>query len=142
MIIKLTEGLDAYAGTWTLWATETDDATATPIYMARKRSGAQILALVRTIMNEAPQRPEKPVMASELVEAKRRALGAVLEALDGWIENARDNHEASGHRGESRGEECWRSFAPDDLRNMINDAARDVGLNEFPKPKNPPEDQK
>ncbi len=63
-----------------------------------------------------------------------RALRALLDALDGWIQGARENHEASGHRGEIRGGECWREFAPSDIRRMVNDAAREMGLDEFAEP--------
>jgi hypothetical protein len=72
---------------------------------------------------------------SELAAAKREALAAVLGALNGRIEGGRENHDAMGHRHENRGEECWRSFAPSDIRSMINDAARQVGLARFPDPK-------
>ena len=68
-------------------------------------------------------------------------LGKVLQVLDGWIEGAQEDHEASEHRDENRGEECWRSFAPSDIRNMINDAARELGMTEFPAPVEPREDQ-
>jgi hypothetical protein len=66
----------------------------------------------------------------------RQALVRMLSVLDGWIEGARENHDALGHRGENRGEECWRSFAPSDIRNMVNDVARELGLAEFPVPAN------
>lgn len=65
----------------------------------------------------------------------REALGAVLEALDGWIEGAMSNHEASGHRHENKDEECWRSFAPQDIRNMVHDAARQVSASSIKLPK-------
>lgn len=74
-------------------------------------------------------------------EAVNMALTAMLGMLDGWIEGAQEDHEAMGHRDENRGSECWRSFAPADIRNMINDAARELGLTEFPAPVEPREDQ-
>jgi hypothetical protein len=58
----------------------------------------------------------------------------MLRMLDAWIVIAKENHEA----GE---EECWRTFAPSDIRNMINDVARELGLAEFPAPTHPEEDR-
>jgi len=68
------------------------------------------------------------------VHAMRTALQAVLDVLDGRIERAQDNHHDSYHPNEPQGQECWRRFSPGDIRNMINDAARAVGLTEFPPP--------
>lgn len=59
--------------------------------------------------------------------AQYTALVAMLAVVDGWVEGAQENHEALQHRGESIGSECWTQFHPDDIRNMINDAAREVG---------------
>jgi hypothetical protein len=61
------------------------------------------------------------------------ALYAMLTTLDGWVDGARMNHDASGHRHENKGEECWRHFTPADVRVMVNDAAREVGISEFPR---------
>lgn len=58
------------------------------------------------------------------------ALKTMLATLDGWIEGARENHDAMQHRGESTGGECWQSFAPEDIRTMVNDAARQFGTRE------------
>lgn len=71
-----------------------------------------------------------------------RALEVTLQTLDGWIEGVKSNHEAMGHGGrESTGSECWRTFSPSDIRRMINDAARELGLAEFPVPTDPEEDK-
>lgn len=59
-----------------------------------------------------------------------RALARLLDALDGWIEGARANHDALDHRGENIGDECWTRFHPSDIRAMVNDAAREVGVAE------------
>jgi hypothetical protein len=90
---------------------------------------------------EPAQKAEEPLAGSALARVKREALMRVLEALDGWIEGQKSNHEACDHRGENRGEECWRTWAPSDIRNMINDAARELGLAEFPAPREPEEDK-
>ncbi len=71
----------------------------------------------------------------------RRTLGVVLQALDGWIQGAKENHEAMQHRHENTGDECWRTFAPSDIRNMINDAATELGLATFAAPTDPEEDK-
>jgi hypothetical protein len=73
-----------------------------------------------------------PRKGSEMAADKRQALAIVRAVLDDWIKGARENHEAMGHRAEPVGSECWRSFHPQDIRNMINDAARELGLTEFP----------
>lgn len=70
-----------------------------------------------------------------------RALVRMLSMLDGWIEGARENHDGMGHRNENRGEECWTQFHPTDIRRMVNDVARELGLAEFPEPANPKEDE-
>lgn len=59
---------------------------------------------------------------------RARALHEVLAVLDGWIEGAKENHEALYHRGELAGEECWTRFHPQDIRNMVDDAARALGV--------------
>jgi hypothetical protein len=81
-----------------------------------------------------------PGAVSSSAAGKSNALYALLVILDGWIEGIRENHDALGHRGESRGDECWRQFAPEDIRRMVNDAARAVGITKFPYPKIPKED--
>lgn len=63
--------------------------------------------------------------------ASATALRTFLTVLDGWIDGARVNHYALGHRDEPIGEECWRSFTPDDIRTMVDDAARDHHLPPF-----------
>lgn len=70
---------------------------------------------------------------------KRQALAIMRAVLDDWIKGAKENHEACAHRHENRGEECWRTFHAQDIRNMINDAARELGVDEFPLPEDPKE---
>ena len=79
--------------------------------------------------------------AAEVAADKRQALAIVRAVLDDWIRGAKENHEAMDHSRENRGSECWRTFAPSDFRNMINDAARELGLQEFPLPEVPEEDK-
>lgn len=70
-----------------------------------------------------------------------KALETVLEELAGWIEGAQDNHQATDHRNENTGEECWRLWAPADFRSMVNDAARRLGVDALPVPSPLPEDK-
>lgn len=138
MHIKLTDK----AGRWTLWATETDAPDAKPIYSAWDRTPGQISALLTTILGEPPAatpappvtyadfRPEEPLALRKV--AQSQALHTMLRVLDDWIDGARENHTASKHRGENRGEECWRTFTPADFRTMINDACGDLGVGTFP----------
>jgi len=92
--------------------------------------------------DRAHQEKQAAGKGSTSYAAKVAALTAVLVSLDGWIEGAQENHEAMGHRHENRGEECWRSYAPGDIRNMVNDAAREVGVSEIPMPSARKEDLK
>lgn len=86
--------------------------------------------------------PELAQVMEDRATAISLALYTVLVNLDGWIQGAKENHEALEHRGrENLGEECWRSFAPDDIRRMINDVATELGLAEFPVPTHPEEDR-
>jgi hypothetical protein len=90
----------------------------------------------------APEPVLAPTSEPERKAERSLALYTLLTVLDGWIRGARENHGALDHAGrESRGEECWRSYAPSDIRHMINDAARELGLSAFPAPANPEEDQ-
>lgn len=63
-----------------------------------------------------------------IARAKYDALREVLAALDSWVEGQKSNHEALDHRGEAVN--CWDYWHPDDIRRMINDAARATGTRE------------
>lgn len=109
--------------------------------------GDESKQLLRELRDRLPQPPAVPaddilaaVKASALAAAKRKALRAVLDALDGWIEKAASFHRCYCTEAEPKGKECWRAFAPADIRDMVNQACREVGLLEFPVPKLPRED--
>lgn len=85
--------------------------------------------------------PTRGVTRNEQETGAYLALVAMDRALDSWIEGAKENHQALEHRNENTGEECWRSFAPSDIRNIINDVARELGLAEFRAPAEPEEDK-
>jgi len=100
-------------------------------------------AILAKMPGPAPQTASLPQEASAAAfdpedqagkHAASRALYTLLIVLDSWIEGAHGNHEGSGHRGELRGDKCWTQFHPQDIRLMINDAARELGLSEFPRP--------
>jgi hypothetical protein len=79
----------------------------------------------------------KPGTLTETASQKTAAslaLYTVLVNLDGWIQGNRENHDGLGHKGEPRGGECWTQFHPSDIRRMVNDAARELGVAEFPEP--------
>jgi hypothetical protein len=76
---------------------------------------------------------------AELGEAQRGALRVLLSVLDDSISGARRNHRAMEHRAEPVGDECWRHFHPADIRVMVNDAAREMGIAGFPDPQHPRE---
>jgi hypothetical protein len=130
-------------GGWNLWAAETADPAAAPIYTAARRTREQIVNLLRNIVDDTPApistSVETEPVKDETPSTNRKAgahaaLSSLLGALDGWIEGAKNNHDALNHRSESRGEECWRNFAASDIRNMVNDAAREMGIAAFPYP--------
>jgi hypothetical protein len=105
--------------------------TATSIIKVETSLNEETIRLLTEIRDRLPapdQGAAAPLRGSKLADVKRAALMAVLDALDGWIEAVKENHEALGHSGESRGEECWRQFAPDDIRRMVDDAARVIGI--------------
>jgi hypothetical protein len=90
-----------------------------------------------------PGRPEPPFPGPEVSDRKAlvsSVLYSMLVNLDGWIQGARENHDALDHRGESVGEECWTRWHPADFRSMINDVAREFGVSEFPRPEVAKED--
>lgn len=92
-----------------------------------------------------PQRTAQPVAPHSLAEEGRQAaslaLYTMLTVLDGWIEGAHSNHEALDHRGEGTDSPCWTQFHPQDIRAMVNDAARELGVGEFPRPERGKEDE-
>lgn len=95
---------------------------------------------------EAAQKPARIDTGGPLGKAgergAHRTLMTFLAVLDGWIDGARSNHDALGHRGEPMGSECWTQFHPSDIRRMVNDAAREVGLSvEFADPEVAEEDK-
>lgn len=56
--------------------------------------------------------------------AQYEAFRAVLCVLDGWVAGALENHEAMSHRDD----DCCRAFGVDDIRRMVNDAARELDV--------------
>lgn len=131
MHIKITER----DGGWNLWATEKGTDAEAAIYTARGRTRDQIINLLRSIVDDSPA----PITTAVVTEptgssalftrtAQGSALHAMLDTLNGWSKDTRSNHEALGHRGEDRGSECWISFTITDIRDMINETARALGI--------------
>lgn len=70
------------------------------------------------------------VLTDRLVRrAQYGALKAALAVLAGWVESVRTNCEAGMHSGTSThlGGPCGEQFHVTDIRNMINDTARELG---------------
>jgi hypothetical protein len=110
-----------------------------------------LMAVLEKILDRMPVRDSRdpapvgtPARAkmTEVAADKRQALAVMRAVLDDWVKGARENHDALGHRRENAGEECWRTFHASDIRTMINDAARELGVAEFPAPAKPEEDKK
>jgi hypothetical protein len=110
---------------------EEDPAELAKLYVATPEPGPARLE------NAAPAKLTDPDQRA----AASLALYSLLVNLDGWIDGAKENHEALDHRNEGRGEECWTRWHPADFRSMVNDVACELGLSEFPKPSTPREDE-
>jgi hypothetical protein len=93
---------------------------------------AQLLAAMREqAFAELPPAPKTApttdddvsVLVDRIVRrAQYAALREVLVVVNGWVAGTAENHEAMQHRGN-----CCRDFAPADFRQMLNDAARNLG---------------
>lgn len=125
-----------------LWTKELDQVVETRGLLDQKAYElAGIIGHVRALVGQEAGMEAKPeegsIPAPTPGERKviiSQVLYSLLVNLDGWIEGAHSNHEALGHRGENIGDECWRQFAPADIRTMINDVAREFGVSEFLRP--------
>jgi hypothetical protein len=71
-------------------------------------------------------------------ESADAALKKMRVVLDDWIQGARENCEADQHRGEPKNQACGAQFTPADIRRMIDDVAREIGL----KISDPPEEKR
>lgn len=67
----------------------------------------------------------KPDVSAEVQDEGVNPFDIMSRVLDGWIEGAKENHEASDHRYELRDAECWAIFAVEDIKRMIEDARRE-----------------
>jgi hypothetical protein len=96
------------------------------------------------IREEVPARPAEAAVKASMPEAvalgQRQALQALLGVLDDWIERAWANHKEMAHRPEPVGAACWRQFHPADIRIMVNDTAKELGLPVFAAPERAIED--
>lgn len=117
-----------------------------------------LMGVLGQILDRMPERPAPAAPAVALTthhldgtktrtlhqegaEGASLALYSLLVNLDGWIDGARSNHDGFGHSSEAVGSECWTQYHPADIRTMVNDVARELGLGEFPKPSTPREDE-
>jgi hypothetical protein len=143
VITKISEEVHGFdqPSTWSIWVTEKDEKDAPPIVMARGRTLDQLLALIRVLFADTTEPEAATASRPGAAVGAKQALRAMLAALDGWIQGSRENHDASDHRGERSGDECWKRFETSDIRHMVNDVAREMGISEFPYPKDPPEDK-
>jgi hypothetical protein len=67
---------------------------------------------------------ERDIVGRIVERAQYVALREMLKALDGWIEGARENNEALGRHDDPQ------VFHAEDIRSMVNDAARVLGVRE------------
>lgn len=64
--------------------------------------------------------------ATARAAGRREAMQEMRQVVKDWVKTKQENHEALGHRGE--GEDCWTRWHTEDIFNMIDDAARGVGV--------------
>lgn len=114
--------------------TEPGDAERAPV------TREALEAAVREAFEDGKARGAEAAEVTDKKALVSSVLYALLVNLDGWIEGARENHDALDHRGEPVGEECWTRWHPADVRSMINDVAREFAVGEFPRPEVAKED--
>lgn len=94
-----------------------------------KQAVARAMAEQPTAVTDPATDDSVPDLVDRIVRrAQYVALRTTLEVLDGWIKGAEANHDANAHRGET--DPCWEQFAPEDIRSMVNDAARELKVPE------------
>lgn len=120
------------------------DVIADKVEAKRQEVDVILAPLLAVTRDEQPARTAEEVLAARMPDAvalgHRQALSAFLGVLDDWINGARDNHLVMEHRGESTDDRCWTRFHPQDIRKMVNDTAREMGIPEFPVPAQPLEE--
>lgn len=63
-------------------------------------------------------------MTTITTEQMRKTMNNVL---DGWIEGAKSNHDALGHRNcNADGSDCWEQHHTEDVRRMIDDGVNEL----------------
>jgi hypothetical protein len=72
----------------------------------------------RLATGECPDHPA-PAPAPDMIDAD-----VFRSVLAGWVETAKENHEALDHRDEMR--PCWETWHVSDFRGMIDDAIRET----------------
>lgn len=72
------------------------------------------------------QVPDTGTREADKLAGVVKVLTAMREAVVAWTETGFENHQANDHRGEST--PCWEQFHADDVRTMINDVARQLGV--------------
>lgn len=76
---------------------------------------------------------DTPELAERIVRrAQYDALRRMRIMVESWVAQQQEEHEANGHRREDVGQPCWNRWHPNDIRTMINDTARELGVPEMP----------
>jgi hypothetical protein len=97
---------------------------------------SKVNSYVATLVNAPAPADTDPALddrVDELVDrivrrAQYETLRKMLAVLDGWREGSQSNHDELGHRDEF--ESCCGNHHANDVRNMVNDAARELGVPE------------
>lgn len=104
-------------------------------HKTREYTSQQLDAILRRIDGFEPDAVQLRQFGDIIVgrltrRAKYDALRTMLSVADGWFEGAQDNHDAMGHRDA----DCCQTFTVEDIRRMVNDAAREAGTSEPYRP--------
>lgn len=96
--------------------------------------GGQLSADLTAIAQAVEFKSTVPQLRHAMVlRIRQEAVQTMRYTLDGWIEGAESNCEALGHGGASShddGRLCGQAFEVEDIRKMIADAARELGIPE------------
>lgn len=89
-----------------------------------------IVGMLTEIRDRLPVSVKAPDRNDDFRMGATSALDAMARAARGWADGAAENDEAMGRR--DRREAKDQPFFLTDILNMINDAAREVGVPEVP----------
>lgn len=126
------------SGRWTWGETPYDAAdrkrTFTPDRYVEKY-GPVVPLESSDVVGHAPVPTDDPTMSvTDRKEGVSLALYTMLIVAKSWADGAAENDAASATRYQNAKPSDQQTFVLADIRNMVNDAARELGVSEFPLP--------